>query len=237
MSFFRKYGFKGIGIISKKTNKFHSTRVLIPIFEPSKIPYMPLIFASNNHHKIDEVKAILAPTGIEINGLIEIGFSKDIEETGSTFHENAAIKAKAIFEETGLDCFADDSGLEVEALKGAPGVYSARYAGQHGNHKANNLKLLEALQSQTNRKACFKTVIALIVKGELHYFEGRVDGHITESILGQKGFGYDPVFIPNGYNKTFAEMPQETKNSISHRKRALEAMLSYLVPAQNHTIM
>jgi XTP/dITP diphosphohydrolase len=189
---------------------------------------MPLIFASNNQHKLDEVSAILEPTGVEIKGLSAIGFTREIEETGTTFHENAAIKAKAIYDETGMDCFADDSGLEVEALNGKPGVYSARYAGQHGNHQANNLKLLEALKSQTNRNACFKTVIALMIQGELHYFEGRVDGQITEEIIGKKGFGYDPVFVPNGYNKTFAEMPAEIKNSISHRKRALEAMLGYL---------
>jgi XTP/dITP diphosphohydrolase len=189
---------------------------------------MPLIFASNNQHKLDEVSAILEPTGVEIKGLSAIGFTREIEETGTTFHENAAIKAKAIYDETGMDCFADDSGLEVEALNGEPGVYSARYAGQHGNHQANNLKLLEALKSQTNRNACFKTVIALMIQGELHYFEGRVDGQITEEIIGEKGFGYDPVFVPNGYNKTFAEMPAEIKNSISHRKRALEAMLGYL---------
>ncbi len=189
---------------------------------------MPLIFASNNQHKLDEVSAILEPTGVEIKGLSAIGFNREIEETGTTFHENAAIKAKAIYDETGMDCFADDSGLEVEALNGEPGVYSARYAGQHGNHQANNLKLLEALKSQTNRNACFKTVIALMIQGELHYFEGRVDGQITKEIIGEKGFGYDPVFVPNGYNKTFAEMPAEIKNSISHRKRALEAMLGYL---------
>jgi XTP/dITP diphosphohydrolase len=189
---------------------------------------MPLIFASNNQHKLDEVSAILEPTGVEIKGLSAIGFTREIEETGTTFHENAAIKAKAIYDETGMDCFADDSGLEVEALNGEPGVYSARYAGQHGNHQANNLKLLEALKSQTNRNACFKTVIALMIQGELHYFEGRVDGQITKEIIGEKGFGYDPVFVPNGYNKTFAEMPAEIKNSISHRKRALEAMLGYL---------
>ncbi len=189
---------------------------------------MPLIFASNNQHKLDEVTAILASTGFEIKGLTAIGFTREIEETGTTFHENAAIKAKAIYHETGMDCFADDSGLEVEALNGEPGVYSARYAGEHGNHQANNLKLLEALKSQTNRNACFKTVIALMIQGELHYFEGRVDGQITEQIIGEKGFGYDPVFVTNGYNKTFAEMPAEIKNSISHRKRALEAMLGYL---------
>ena len=189
---------------------------------------MPLIFASNNQHKLDEVSAILEPTGVEIKGLSAIGFTREIEETGTTFHENAAIKAKAIYDETGMDCFADDSGLEVEALNGEPGVYSARYAGQHGNHQANNLKLLEALKSQTNRNACFKTVIALMIQGELHYFEGRVDGQITKEIIGEKGFGYDPVFVPNGHHKTFAEMPAEIKNSISHRKRALEAMLGYL---------
>ena len=189
---------------------------------------MQLIFASNNPHKLDEVKAILAPTGIEIKSLNDIGFYQDIEETGLTFQENAAIKVNAIYSLKNVDCFADDSGLEVEALNGQPGVFSARFSGEHGNHQANNQKLLKELEGKPNRKACFKTVIALILHGSIHYFEGRVDGTIAEKMSGKEGFGYDPLFIPEGYENTFADMPTEMKNSISHRKRALEEMRKFL---------
>jgi XTP/dITP diphosphohydrolase len=189
---------------------------------------MNLVFASNNAHKLEEVKAILAPSGIELKSMNDIGFYEDIEETGLTFHENAAIKAEAIYKAKGVDCFADDSGLEVEALNNQPGVFSARYSGEHGNHQANNKKLLIELKGKSNRKACFKTVIALMLNGKVHYFEGRVDGVIAYEMSGNKGFGYDPLFIPDGYHTSFAEMPAEMKNSISHRKRALEAMLTFL---------
>ncbi|MFM9944401.1 MAG: RdgB/HAM1 family non-canonical purine NTP pyrophosphatase [Bacteroidia bacterium] len=189
---------------------------------------MNLIFASNNAHKLDEVKAILAPSGIEIKSLNDIVFFEDIEETGLTFYENAAIKVTAIHSLKNVDCFADDSGLEVEALDNQPGVFSARYSGEHGNHEANNQKLLKELEGESNRKACFKTVIALMLDGKIHYFEGRVDGVIAEGLSGSIGFGYDPLFIPNGYDRTFADMPAEIKNSISHRKRALEVMLEFL---------
>jgi len=189
---------------------------------------MQLIFASNNQHKLDEVKAILAPTHIEIKSLNDIGFYEEIEETGQTFHENAAIKVNTIYNAKNTNCFADDSGLEVEALDGQPGVFSARYSGEHGNHAANNQKLLEKLKGNTNRNACFKTVIALMIDNSIHYFESRVDGIIAEELSGKEGFGYDPLFIPQGYDKTFADMPAEIKNSISHRKRALEAMLVFL---------
>lgn len=189
---------------------------------------LQLIFASNNAHKLDEVKAILAPSRVEIKSLNDIGFFEDIEETGLTFHENSAIKVNAIYNLKGVDCFADDSGLEVEALNNQPGVFSARYAGEHGNHEANNQKLLKELEGKSNRKACFKTVIALLMDGKIYYFEGRVDGVIAEKLSGSKGFGYDPLFIPDGYDGTFADMPAEIKNSISHRKRALEAMLEFL---------
>lgn len=189
---------------------------------------MQLIFASNNQHKLEEVRAILAPTHIEIKSLNDIGFYEEIEETGNTFKENAGIKVNAIYKAKGVNCFADDSGLEVEALNGQPGVISARYAGEHGNHAANNQKLLKELEGQPNRNACFKTVIALRLDKNMFYFEGRVDGTIAMELSGTKGFGYDPLFIPHGYNQTFADMPGEIKNSISHRKRALEAMLEFL---------
>ena len=190
---------------------------------------MKLIFASNNPHKLEEVCAILAPTGLTIGSLNEVGFTGEVEETGTTFEENARIKVEAIYQATGENCFADDSGLEVEALDGRPGVYSARFAGEHGNHRANNERLLAELQGKSDRKACFKTVIALLWEGEFHFFEGRVDGTITSSPRGETGFGYDPVFVPEGYDQTFAEMPPELKNSISHRKRALMKMTEFLV--------
>lgn len=189
---------------------------------------MNLVFASNNAHKLEEVKAILAPSHVEIKSLNDIEFYEDIEETGLTFHENAAIKVNAIYKANAIDCFADDSGLEVDSLNNQPGVFSARYAGEHGNHEANNQKLLKELEGKPNRKACFKTVIALKLDSKIHYFEGRVDGVIAKELSGKKGFGYDPLFIPDGYDRTFAEMPAEIKNSISHRKRALEAMLEFL---------
>jgi len=194
---------------------------------------MTLIFASHNTHKTDEVRAILAPTGIRIKSLKDISFAEDIEETGATFQENAALKVQAIYTKTGFNAFADDSGLEVEVLNNAPGVYSARYAGILATHEANNAKLLKALEGKENRKACFKTVIALMIDGVIHYFEGRVDGHITEVLGGTQGFGYDPLFIPEGYNQTFAEMSPELKNSMSHRKRALEHMLAYFGSGNN----
>ena len=188
---------------------------------------MQLIFASNNPHKLEEVKAILVSSNIEIRSPADIDFYEDIEETGITFQENAAIKVKAIYDLKKVDCFADDSGLEVEALNGRPGVFSARFSGEHGNHQANNQKLLKELEGKSNRKACFKTIMALMLNGTIHYFEGRVDGSIAEKLSGKEGFGYDPLFIPDGYDRTFANMPAEIKNSISHRKRALEAMLKF----------
>jgi len=187
-----------------------------------------LIFASNNAHKLEEVQAILTSSGIKIKSLNDIGFIDDIEETGTTFYENAAIKVQTIYDFNGQNCFADDSGLEVEVLDGKPGVYSARYAGEHGNHQANNEKLLQELANKNNRKACFKTVIALMLNGKIYYFEGQVNGVIAKNISGTKGFGYDPLFIPDDYDKTFADMPAEIKNSISHRKRALQSMLEFL---------
>lgn len=189
---------------------------------------MKLVFASNNKHKLEEVSEILTAAGMEIKSLSDIGFTDEIEETGLTFRENAAIKVDAIFALKGVDCFADDSGLEVEALDGQPGVYSARYSGEHGNYKANNEKLLNELIGNNNRKACFKTVIALRLNGQIYFFEGQVDGKIIEESRGSEGFGYDPIFVPNGYTKTFAEMTSAEKNQISHRKRALEKLLDFL---------
>lgn len=187
-----------------------------------------LIFASNNTHKIAEVSAIAAPYNIRIVSMREAGIDLDVEETGTTFRDNAALKATAIFERTGRNCFADDSGLEVEALHGEPGVYSARYAGDHGNHEANNRKLLLNLSGKNNRKAAFVTVVALILNGQTCFFEGRIEGRIAEHPSGNNGFGYDPVFVPEGHQHTFAEMPSEEKNAISHRKLAITKMVAYL---------
>ena len=186
-----------------------------------------LIFATNNQHKLEEAEAKLH-SSIKLLSLNDIGFTGDIAETGSTFKENASIKSRYIFEKYQLDCFSDDSGLEVDALNGGPGVYSARYAGTHGNHQANMDKVLHGLEGKADRKARFKTVISLLWQGEEHFFEGTVEGTITIERSGAKGFGYDPIFKPDGYAVTFAEMSMEEKNSISHRGKALDEMVAFL---------
>lgn len=192
-----------------------------------------LVFASNNAHKLEEIRAILG-TQYEVKSLKDIGCEVDIPETGSTFRENALQKATYVKEHFGFDCFADDSGLQVEALGGEPGVYSARYAVKNGVHvegnkdDANMNVLLEKLANEENRKACFRTSIALIFEGETHFFDGTVEGHIIHEKRGDGGFGYDPIFIPDGYDKTFAELGNEVKNGISHRARAV-AKLAYFL--------
>ena len=186
-----------------------------------------LVFATNNHHKIEEVMAKL-PAGFKVLSLEDIGFTDDIAETGTTFKANASIKSALIYHKFALNCFADDSGLEIDALNGEPGVYSARYAGTHGNHEANMDKVLAGLQGLSNRSASFKTVISLFFDGQEHFFEGVVEGSIRTERSGSKGFGYDPIFEPLGYTITFAEMSMEQKNSISHRARAVEQMLQFL---------
>ena len=186
---------------------------------------MALVFATNNHNKLKEVKSKL---NIDILGLADIQCTEDIEETGKTFQENALIKAQYVLDKYGFDCFADDSGLEVEALNGAPGVYSARYAGEHGNAEANMNKLLENLKGVDNRKARFVTVICLINKEQTLYFRGEIKGTIINEKRGSDGFGYDPIFVPDGFNRTFAEMTLEEKNKMSHRALALEKMTQHL---------
>jgi XTP/dITP diphosphohydrolase len=186
---------------------------------------MALVFATNNQNKLKEVKSKLKA---EILGLADIHCNEDIEETGKTFEENAFIKAKYVLDKYGYDCFADDSGLEVEALDGAPGVYSARYAGEHGNAEANMNKLLENLKGIGNRKARFVTVICLINKENTLYFRGEINGTIINEKRGDDGFGYDPIFVPDGFNRTFAEMTLEEKNKMSHRAVALEKMTQHL---------
>jgi XTP/dITP diphosphohydrolase len=186
-----------------------------------------IIFATNNQHKLDEVKA-LSQGLIEIISLKELGFQGTIPETGQTLAENASQKARFIYEKYGQDCFADDTGLEVEALGGAPGVYSARYAGENATYEQNTEKLLKELQGIENRKACFKTVVSLILDGKEYFFEGKVEGIILPHRTGNGGFGYDPVFLPDGYQETFALMPGEVKNEISHRGRAMVKLIRFL---------
>lgn len=192
-----------------------------------------LVFASNNAHKLEEIRAILG-TQYEVKSLKDIGCEVDIPETGSTFRENALQKATYVKEHFGFDCFADDSGLQVEALGGEPGVYSARYAVKNGvqvegNKDDDNMNvLLEKLANEENRKACFRTSIALIFEGETHFFDGTVEGHIIREKRGNGGFGYDPIFIPDGYDKTFAELGNEVKNGISHRARAVAKLADFL---------
>ncbi len=187
-----------------------------------------LVFATNNAHKLEELRAILGE-GIEMLSLKDIGCEADIPETAATLERNAALKAEYIYRHYGLDCFADDTGLEVEALGGAPGVYSARYAGGDGHDsEANMRRLLRELEGVENRKAQFRTVICLIEGGEERLFEGIVRGSITERKQGTSGFGYDPVFRPEGYDETFAEMGSDEKNRISHRARAVQRLVEYL---------
>lgn len=187
-----------------------------------------LVFATNNAHKLDEVRQILQGK-CEVLSLQDIGCDVDIPETATTLEGNARIKARYVYEHYGYDCFADDTGLEVEALKGAPGVYSARYAGGEGhNSEANMQKLLTEMVNIKNRSAQFRTVICLIEQGEEHLFEGVVKGHILEAKRGDKGFGYDPIFSPEDSGRSFAEMSGAEKNRISHRGRAVEALCAYL---------
>lgn len=186
-----------------------------------------LIFSTNNQHKLSEVKAILEKD-YKILGLSEIGIDTDIPETGDTLEENALIKARYLWEEKGINCFADDTGLEVEALDNAPGVYSARYAGEQKSSADNVQKLLQELADKPNRKARFRTVIAAILDGKEYLFEGIVSGSIATQPKGASGFGYDPVFVPDGYTETFAELGDHVKNTISHRARAVSNFCNYL---------
>lgn len=185
-----------------------------------------LVFATNNTHKTEEVAKILAPNYKVLN-LKDINCLVDIPETGSSFAENATLKSTYVFENFGLDCFADDSGLEVDALNNEPGIYSARYSGVKDD--ATNLQfLLKNLTGETNRKARFKTVISLLKDGKNHLFEGVIEGTIRTSPTGTNGFGYDPIFQPNGYDITFAEMNMEEKNKISHRALAMQKLIEFL---------
>jgi XTP/dITP diphosphohydrolase len=188
---------------------------------------MQLVFATNNLNKLKEVQSLI-PNDIKLLSLSDIGCFEDIPETQATIEGNAIQKAKYIKTNYGYDCFADDTGLDVSALNGAPGVYSARYAGEHCNPDDNMNKLLKALENNSNRTAQFKTVIALLLDNKLHTFTGICEGEITETKLGDSGFGYDPIFKPLGYNQTFAEMDLTLKNRISHRGKAVNLLISFL---------
>lgn len=200
---------------------------------------MKIVFATNNKNKLSEIREILG-SGFEVMSLAEIGCHEDIPETGDTLLDNAVQKARYVFEKYGYDCFADDTGLEVDALDGEPGVHSARYAeGTDHDSNANMDKLLRKLGDETRRTARFRTVIALLQKqqgsksaGEssvLHIFEGKVEGSIIKEKRGAEGFGYDPIFMPEGYDKTFAELGLDVKNQISHRARAVKKLADYLL--------
>lgn len=185
------------------------------------------VFATNNAHKLEEVTAILGKR-IELLSLKDINCHADIPETADTLEGNALQKAHYIYENYQIDCFADDTGLEVEALNGEPGVYSARYAGNGHNAEANMLKLLQSLEGIENRKAQFRSVFALILDGKEHIFEGIIKGEIIKTRRGTSGFGYDPVFVPEGYKQTFAELGNELKNKISHRAIATNKLCKFL---------
>lgn len=186
-----------------------------------------LVFATHNAHKLEELRAILKE--FNILGLHDINCHEEIVEDGETLYDNAIIKANYVTENYHIDCFADDTGLEVDALDGAPGVYSARYAGEGCSYQDNVNKLLQAMEGVENRKARFKTVIALNLNGEQYTFEGKVEGVITKEQHGEKGFGYDPIFRPDGFEETFAEMSMEVKNRISHRGRATQKLVEFLL--------
>ncbi len=194
---------------------------------------MELVFATNNSHKIEELRQIAGPD-FTLRSLADIGCNADIPETADTLEGNALQKARYIHSMYGCDCFADDTGLEVEALDGAPGVYSARYAGPGHDSAANMSLLLQNMRGITGRKARFRTVIALILNGEEHIFEGTVDGEILESPSGEGGFGYDPVFRPDGWQISFAQASPEMKNAVSHRGRATCKLIDYLNNLKNN---
>ncbi len=187
---------------------------------------MKICFATHNQNKLKEIQA--AVSNLTIVGLTEISCTEEIPETGTTLEENSIIKAKYVYDNFSTNCFADDTGLEIESLNGAPGVYSARYAGEPSNSEANIDLVVSNLSGKENRKARFRTVITLIEDGVQKQFEGIVNGQITQKRSGSDGFGYDPIFIPDGYDITFAEMSLEEKNKISHRGLAVQKLISYL---------
>lgn len=188
---------------------------------------MEIVFASNNAHKLEEVRSKL-PAHFKVLSLKEVLGEVDIPETGTTLDANAAIKARYVFERTGKNCFADDTGLEIAALNGEPGVYSARYAGEDCSFQDNMNKVLRNLEGAEDRTAKFRTVICLILDGEEHFFEGQVDGQMLTEEHGDEGFGYDPIFRPSGFKESFAQMSLAQKNEISHRGRAVQKLVDFL---------
>jgi len=191
-----------------------------------------LVFATNNLHKLQEVRAILDGK-VNIRSLSEIGCFDEIPETADTLEGNALMKAKYVYDRFQLDCFADDTGLEIEALGGEPGVFSARYAGLEQDSYKNRMKVLRLMKQQTNRKARFRTVIALILQGEEYFFEGKISGVIANEPRGEGGFGYDSIFVPDGYEKTFAELSAEQKNQISHRAIAVKKFADFILSKEH----
>ena len=188
---------------------------------------MPICFATHNQHKVAEISKLLGGE-VEVISLDDLGVTRVIPETGATLEENALIKANFVYQNYHIPCFADDTGLEVAALHGAPGVYSARFAGEPADNEKNIDKLLGLLAGETNRQARFRTVVALVQKGGQHLFEGTVAGEITTARRGSRGFGYDPVFLPKNFDRTFAEMSMEEKNAISHRAQAVGKLIAFL---------
>jgi len=188
---------------------------------------MELVFATNNQHKLQEIQQLLGDT-IKLLSLADIECTDEIPETGDTLEANALQKSTYIYEKYGKNCFADDTGLEIDALNGEPGVYSARYAGKDKDAEANMQKVLTKLNAENNRKAKFRTVISLIIDGQELQFEGQVNGQILKERSGKQGFGYDPIFQPDGYNHSFADMAIREKNKISHRGRAIEKLIAFL---------
>jgi XTP/dITP diphosphohydrolase len=187
-----------------------------------------LVFATGNIHKLQEVQGLFKE-GFALSCLKDVNITEEIPETADNLIDNALQKARYVYEKCGIPCFADDTGLEVDALDGAPGVYSARYAGEQKDSKLNMLLLLENMNGKTNRNARFRTIIAYIDENaQEHIFEGEIKGKIIENMAGENGFGYDPIFVPEGYEETFAELSSEVKNTISHRARAMEKFLSYI---------
>lgn len=186
-----------------------------------------IVFATHNEHKLAEVRGIVG-AGIKILGLSDIDCHNDMPETGATFEENALQKAKYVKEKYGYDCFAEDSGLEVDSLNQKPGVHTARYAGPNATSDDNMDKLLSSLKGVSNRSARFRTVIALIENGNHHFFDGKIEGTIPESRMGEGGFGYDPVFVPQGYSSSFAQLGVDIKNKISHRAIATQKFIDFL---------
>lgn len=188
---------------------------------------MKLVFATNNKHKIEEVQHLLKEN-FQLRSLQNIGCKEELPETGTTLEANASQKAKYIYEKFGVNCFADDTGLEIEALNGQPGVYSARYAGEEKSAEKNIEKVLSTMKNITNRNAFFKTIISLIINNKNYLFEGLIQGTISTEVKGINGFGYDPIFIPIGYSKSFAEFSLEEKNKISHRGIAIRKLAEFL---------